>query len=130
MIKDKSRKALLAGFADAQYAWAAFFSDKSATAPFPVEWLPRESTCDMALESAIQSATTFTKWSADLGSVVAAPSPEGAASKSPKASNSGSADELEKLKTANKRLREELARQQDANKKTKGSPAFLQTCYG
>ena len=51
-IQAKSRATMLNGFKDAQESWLSFFRDKSAAAPFPDMWLPEESTCAMALDSA------------------------------------------------------------------------------
>ena len=85
---------VFSGFEDAQYAWAAFFSDKSAAAPFPEEWLPQESTCGLALESAKESATTFSRWPADLGSVVSSPSAGQGDASTSKPEPEGSVDEL------------------------------------
>ena len=123
-------------FKNAQGAWSSFLRDKSAAAPFPITWLSEESTCDMALEAIKKSARTFTEWSADLGSLVQAspfvqqpaqkPSqPAQRPSQKPPPSNGGTAAELAKIISDNKRLREEVTKQQLANKKSKGQPALL-----
>ena len=71
-IQAKSRETMLNGFKDAQESWLSFFRDKSAAAPFPEMWLPEDSTCAMALDSAKKSSRTFTDWTADLGDLVQA----------------------------------------------------------
>ena len=119
-IQAKSRSTVLNSFKDAEQSWLSFLRDKSAAAPFPDTWLPEESTCAMALESAKKSSRTFTDWTADLGDLVHTspfvqpPNPVVA----PKTSKS-TTDPV-KLADKNKRLRDEINKQMAANKKHKG----------
>ena len=114
IIQQKSHEMMLDAFKDSQEAWSSFFRDKSAAAPLPVAWLSEESTCDMALQATKKSARTYTEWSADLGSLVqTSPFLQQPAQKA--LSSSGTAAELAKITSDNKRLREEIQKQMQAN---------------
>ena len=118
-IQAKSRSTMLNGFKDAQESWLSFFRDKSAAAPFPDTWLPEESTCAMALESAKKSSRTFTDWTADLGDLVQT-SPFVQTPKPVAAPKTKATTDPDELATENKRLRHEIDKHMRANKKHKG----------
>ena len=118
VVQQRSREMMLDAFKDAQGVWSSFFRHKSVAAPFPITWLSEESTCDMALEATKKSARTFTEWSADLGSLVQASPVLQQPAQKPPPSSGGTAAELAKIISDNKRLREEVTKQQLANKKT------------
>ena len=83
----------------------------------------------MALEAIKKSARTFTEWSADLGSLVQASpfvqQPAQKPSQKPPPSDGGTAAELAKIMGDNKCLREEINKQQQSNKKSRGQPVPL-----
>jgi hypothetical protein len=123
-IQTKSRETIFNGFKDAQESWLSFFRDKSAAAPFPEMWLPEESTCAMALESAKKSSRTFTDWTADLGDLVQT-SPFVQSPQPGSASKVGKVTDVDQLAQENKRLRNEIDKQMKANKKHKGVSPHL-----